>query len=153
MHCFPPSGLMAWVCPSYLAACVFHPSLCLSPLPAEAALHGAPALWHSARHRHCTTGRRLRSSALHGTRRRLRGSALYSWALHGTCTGRRLHTAAFCHRPNPPCCSSCSRTCSTVEKNLPQLCPQKYSHESPKAEAREFALSGKVVSQKKIKRG
>ena len=36
-------------------------------------------------------------------------------------------------------------------KNLPQLCPQKFSHESPKAEAREFALSGKVVSQKKSK--
>ena len=47
-----------WECP-YLAAGVSDNSLlCLSSLLAEAALHGAPTLWHSVRHRedrwHCT---------------------------------------------------------------------------------------------------
>ena len=54
VHCIPTFGFMGWACPSYLAPCVFDPPLCLSPLPAEAALYGAPALWHSARHQDCS---------------------------------------------------------------------------------------------------
>ena len=91
-----------WECP-YLASSVSDNSLlCLSSLLAEAALHGAPTLWHSVRHRedrwHCTAPWWHHS----GTPLWHHGTAAHH---HNTTTARHHGTAprgCECHRPNPP---------------------------------------------------
>ena len=122
VHCFPTSGFMGWACPSYLAPCVFDPPLCLSPLPAEAALYGAPALWHSARHQDC--------SAPGG------GGCSAAPALHWE-AAQWTPPPTDRTRPAPPLLQPAAQW----RKIYPSTVLEYSAHESPKAEARHFGLN------------